>query len=844
VIDSAEDFLMSHSVHQQRQVITNDVNGSSPYLEMSSSHGPELLVLSAADEDGIKRQALALSNYVCSQHPKLDEQNVRDIVHTLNTRRTLLDWKAYTVLDSASCLSSLYDRLEKPVRGVAVASPRKLGLVFTGQGAQWAGMGRELLDWQVFRNSIKQSQKSLETLGCNWTITGKHDRAQMVAHDIDGSEIDELNKGPESSRVNETEISQTISTAVQIGLVDLLKHLQLKILVVVGHSSGEIAAAYCAGFLCHASAVKVAYFRGLLAHNLSQTSNVAYGMLSVGVSSCQMREELLRIQTEQPANGKFHSNNITISCINSPSNVTISGPRELLDIVLEDFKARDVFVRKLKVDLGYHSPQMNAIAEAYLNHLGKLTSAHTQEVICMVSSVAAEPVERSAVCNASYWVQNMLCPVRFVDAMELCCMRTTEEKDIHKLDLSHESCIVTDGWLEVGPHAALKGPLREIFTANNRNDMFYASLLLRGKPASHTLLNAVGQLHCHDFKVNLTVTDRLRGERSKMPQTITTLPPYPFNHSITYWEHSSQAKIARKRQHANNDLLGTQVMDWNPLDARWRLTIKKDSMPWIEHHVVHGKILYPAAGMLIMAIEAIKQLVIGEKIIGYEIRNASFTAPIILSDSSEGVEVQTSMVPTSIHASDAEYKFRVLVRRLDDSWQEACAGTIVAEGSKGTQDVTGQTEFDFNKITALAEHQNAGDACQTFVEPEKLYKRISENSGLRYGSMWTSRYTIISGKCIGNSAVLYNSSLHPRRHIPVHLPRPCKGLERVVPHASSITFDEAMGLYYRSGSRHVWLRCCQQFFNHPKQTNRRGIGPCLLEKRYEHTPRDRSPGDD
>jgi NADPH:quinone reductase-like Zn-dependent oxidoreductase/acyl transferase domain-containing protein/SAM-dependent methyltransferase len=727
---------MSHSMHQQGQVITKDVKGSNPCLEISSFHGPELLVLSAGDEDGIKRQAIALSNYVCSQHPKLDEQNVRNIVYTLNTRRTLLDWKAYTVLDSASCLSSLCDRLEKAVRGVAAASPRELGLVFTGQGAQWAGMGRELLDWQVFRNSIEHSQKSLETLGCDWTITGKQDRAQLVAHITDRDEIDELIKGPESSRMNETEISQTVSTVVQIGLVDLMKNLQLNISVVVGHSSGEIAAAYCAGLLCHASAVKVAYFRGLLAHKLSQTSNVSYGMLSVGVSWCQMREELLRIQAEQPANGKFDANKITISCINSPSNVTVSGPRELLEIVLEDFKTRDVFVRKLKVDLGYHSPQMNAIAEAYLNHLGELRSAHTQDVIRMVSSVTAEPVDKSAVCNASYWVQNMLCPVRFVDAMDLCSKRTAEEKDVHKLDLSHESRIVTDGWLEVGPHAALKGPLREIFTTTNRNDMFYASLLLRGKSALHTLLDAVGKLHCHDFKVDLTVMDRLQGARSKLPRTITTLPPYPFNHSITYWGNSSQAKTARKRQHPSNDLLGTQVMDWNPLDARWRLIIKKDSMPWIEHHMVHGKILYPGAGMLVMAIEAIKQVVTGQNIIGYEIRNASFTAPIILSDSSEGGEVRTNMAPTLIHASDTEYNFRVLVRRADDSWQEACAGTIVAESSKGTQDVTSKTEFEYNRFIAMAELHNASAACQTVVEPEKLYQKISENSGLQYGPMF------------------------------------------------------------------------------------------------------------
>ncbi|RDL39058.1 uncharacterized protein BP5553_03398 [Venustampulla echinocandica] len=661
------DYLTHASDHELHSTSVAPGNCVSHNV-LSSSFWPKLLVVSAADEDGIKRQAAALSQFVESHSQKSDPQFLHDVFHTLNARRTLFNWKSYAVLDSdsASPFLLLENGLSKAIRCPLAATRPRLGLVFTGQGAQWAGMGQELLEWPVFRSSIGHSQKYLDILGCDWIL------------------IDEITKDAELSRINDTEFSQAVSTALQIALVDLTRHLSLNVSVVLGHSSGEIAAAYCAGFLCHESAIKVAYFRGVLASDLAKSCEKIYGMLSVGVSASQIRQELLPIH-----------------CINSPKNITLSGPAGSLNIIMEDLKARSIFARKLKVDLGYHSPQMRAIAEAYSDRLKDLRPGNMIREIRMVSSVSSRLVTQETVCAASYWVQNMLSPI------------------------------------EIGPHAALKGPLREIFISTNRADsMFYASFLTRNKSPTHTILETVGQFYCRNFEADLDAIARMSGSELYIPlQTITTLPPYPFNHTVSYWEEPARSKTFKSRKHANNDLLGAPVIDWNPLDARWRLVVKREEMSWIEQHKVHGEMLYPAAGMLVMAIEAIKQLV-DQKIIGYEIRNTSFPNPIVLSDSAEGTEIQTNLIPTSTQAGEPEYKFRILVKRADDSWQETCLGTITADTSKVGQDVDIQTEEEHKKQAARGKYNEAVRSCQSFVEPAELYRRISKNTGLLYGPMF------------------------------------------------------------------------------------------------------------
>ena len=134
---------------------------------------PNLLILSASDEDGISRQARNLRDMVDRARPSLHQDDIlRDISFTLNTRRTMLDWKSYSVLTSMAGISDLATSVSAPFHRLREGTAR-LGLVFTGQGAQWSRMGYELLGWPVFRASLERTQEMLNRFGCTWRLSGR-----------------------------------------------------------------------------------------------------------------------------------------------------------------------------------------------------------------------------------------------------------------------------------------------------------------------------------------------------------------------------------------------------------------------------------------------------------------------------------------------------------------------------------------------------------------------------------------------------------------------------------------------------------------------------------------------
>jgi acyl transferase domain-containing protein len=174
-----------------------------------------------------------------------------------------------------------------------------LRLVFTGQGAQWAGTRRELLTTPTFAESIERAQVVLQDLGCAWTLVDL----------MCGASTD-------SKRLEEAQCSQVVTTAVQIALVDLLTYLQVTPAVVVGYSSGEIAAAYAAGHLDATSAIRVSYHRGMLCSGLERSGGVQYGMAVVGLP----REDV------EAGFQEMGQRDLVVSCVNSPTIVTVSGP--------------------------------------------------------------------------------------------------------------------------------------------------------------------------------------------------------------------------------------------------------------------------------------------------------------------------------------------------------------------------------------------------------------------------------------------------------------------------------------------------------------------------------------
>jgi acyl transferase domain-containing protein len=334
---------------------------------------------------------------------------------------------------------------------------------------------------------------------------------------------------------------------------------------------------YSIGAISARSACRVAYYRGKLSSKLSGEDRSG-GMIAVGLSEVDILPYLEAIKTQ------FGVVELSIACINSPLNVTVSGLKchiQSLKLLLDQNK---VFCRLLEVSVAYHSAMMIGIASEYHRLLENLEAGKPVETqVEMISSVTENPVSAEALQQGEYWVQNLVSQVRFNAALSSVCNRA--EKARKKLDQSHKHATGVSHLLEIGPHSALQSPIRQILEATSKADKIeYSSVLIRRRPAVATTIKAVAELYCKGFPINLMnvngISQRLQAA------TLITFPEYPFDHSKTYWHESRVSKGFRFRQYPKNPFLGAPVSDWNPLEARWQHFIKTSDLPWIEHHKV------------------------------------------------------------------------------------------------------------------------------------------------------------------------------------------------------------------------------------------------------------------
>jgi len=386
--------------------------------------------------------------------------------------------------------------------------------------------------------------------------------------------LEELAKNENDSRLDEPSICQPVCTALQLALVQLLSSWGVHPNVVIGHSSGEIAAAYCIGALSHHSACKVAFYRGFTAASLtSKGSNSS--MLAVGLSSLEAASYLEQLG--------ISDTQVSIACINSQRSTTLSGdPASLADlhIILEE---DNIFSKKLPVNIAYHSPKMKSAAPSYRLMLEHITPGQpTNKDVIMYSSLTGNKVCSDEVSNPEYWVQNLVLPVKFSEAMANISM----PRQTRKLGKSSSRVTTVNHILEIGPHSALKAAVKDnLLGVYDGTQPIYSSVLIREKPAMETALDAAGYLFGIGVPVNVGIINNPE-RHSNESQMLVSLPAYPFNHEKKYWVESRLSKEYRNREFPPHEFLGTRVPDWNPLEPRWRNIIRIPDHPWILDHQV------------------------------------------------------------------------------------------------------------------------------------------------------------------------------------------------------------------------------------------------------------------
>ncbi|KAF2800540.1 ketoacyl-synt-domain-containing protein [Melanomma pulvis-pyrius CBS 109.77] len=662
VLDDACNYLKSKGLIGHHRSV--DLDATSHGLEpvefptsisaVSDTILPTLLTWSASDDNALSRMVQEYTQHFAAASPEARSVSyIHHLAYTLSARRSALPVKSFALVKPLSDLHILPDLASKSVR-----KKRHLGIafIFTGQGAQYSQMGISLRIYPAFRASIERASQCLRALGCKWHL------------------LDELVKTESDSRIHEPEYSQPMCTALQIALVDLLRSFGNIPRKVVGHSSGEIAAAYTIGALSFESAMRVAFFRGKASSNLTRNSAIRGAMLAAGLSAAQAAVYLIRFRKDNP------SQKVVIACINSPKSVTLAGDEIAISALKTQLEGDDIFARKLSVNVAYHSPHVTLVSPEYRSFLDNLEtgeqSIHAHQT--MVSSVTGWPIEASELIKAGYWVRNMESPVRFSDAVSQAI--APRNGGSGRQNPSEVSDV-----LEIGPHSALQGPVMEILKNLNKfGEIRYDSVLNRRANSVDTMMNALGRLYCLGYPADLLAINRLSDMRREDVKVLTDLPSYPFDHSKSYWHEGQRGRDFRFRKEPRLDLLGLPNGDRGPttLGRSWRKITRLSETPWVQDHVINDTIIYPAAGMLCMALEAVRQIADPEKtILAYGIKDVEFLMALTLSSENEGTESQFYIRPLTNATDDedlltAEFKLCTLSER---SWVENCRGTVQLE---------------------------------------------------------------------------------------------------------------------------------------------------------------------
>ncbi|KAI9691977.1 MAG: polyketide synthase [Bogoriella megaspora] len=457
---------------------------------------------------------------------------------------------------------------------------------------------------------------------------------------------------------------------------------------------------------------------------------------------------------------------LSIACINSPSNVTLSGKEELIDALKKQLDVDGIFARTVRTGLAYHSSAMRPIALEYQDAIGSLMpDENGLSAIPMISSVTGQPVRASTLRTPEYWVDNMVNPVKFLHSMQ----RLLQGSTAAKMGMARLPTI--RHLVEIGPHSALSRPSQDIIAEMAlRRDIRYLSVLSRFKSSLSTALELAGELFTYGYPVNIDAVNR--DLESTAPAFLTDTPEYPFDHSQRYWYEPRISSDFRLRDAAQNDLLGTPSIDYNPLEPRWRKFLSTESTSWIADHVVSDVAVYPGAGMLVMAMEAVKQVAQkGRQIAGFFIKEADFSRAMVVRSGLEGrVEsnVHLRFLQRPFEKESTASEVRISVRYNDGGWAECCRTMIQVVYENRKTEVDGGFETRYATEKTLNDFESATKACQQRIDREDFYK-YHANHGIRWGPSfqqledmyWDGFETAISQVQVSDTEFHRTSIVHP-----------------------------------------------------------------------------------
>ncbi|KAI0542515.1 hypothetical protein GGR58DRAFT_452645 [Xylaria digitata] len=646
--------------------------------DAGSSKNTALLCFSAHDKSTLLRNIAATGAVA-------HEYYLADLAYTLNLRRTKFAHRAYVVAREGQELEAFSKAASQT--GSASKRPVSIGFLFTGQGAQWAGMGKIALQrFPVMLDTVQHLDRILSKLQPKPSFS----MAELLLQNDDSM----------TRRINDADVAQPLCTAIQIALVDLFGQWNITPEVSIGHSSGEIGAAYAAGLISAPEAILAAFCRGraVAAHSPSGS------MLAVGLGAQEVEKYLSPYAVED----------VCIACENSPSSVTLSGREEPILRLKDTFTAEKVFVRELPTGRAYHSPHMASVGIAYDDMLAKALNDISEDDLlwrrprsCMISSVTGQIVDPPLESlDPGYWSVNLRNRVLFNTAVQQ--LGTTGEFE----SITH--------LIEVGPHSALAGPFKQICLSNEaiRSRVTYLPSLKRNEDDTDRLLAVAGSLfvagHGVDLEeVNISNDISIKNDtrKQKTKHLLVDLPPYQWNYEKRYWAEPRASAEQRARVYPRHDLLGSRVSGLSKKSASWRNILRQRDVSWLKDHNLGGTAIFPAAGHISLAIEALRQIyeTSGKRFEGVKLRDIDIKTALVVPDDDDGVEVILNLASPTEPTSDW-YTFSVESPGADGEWTVHCKGRISAISEPVNSSSSDRSPVDESALTQRVSGQRWYDA--------------------------------------------------------------------------------------------------------------------------------------
>ncbi|KAH8719431.1 hypothetical protein GQ44DRAFT_808784 [Phaeosphaeriaceae sp. PMI808] len=583
--------------------------------------------------------------------PVFDRHSLADIAYTLSVKRSCLIQRAFSIVDTTQTAPLTFSLDTKLYSS---PQPVRLGFVFTGQGAQWHAMGAELLQYNVFQNTISYLDRILE----------------MFPEPVSWKIVDVLSGACEKELIRVPAVSQTVCTALQIGLIDLLALLSIRPVGVVGHSSGKMAAAYAAGHVTAAEAITAAFYRGYIV----SFNKLNGAMLVAGIGPEKGFESTSKARLEEK---------VRVAAINSPDSITMSRDADAIEALSD---------KVLKTGgLAYHSHHMLPLGHNYTDYVDD------GKKVLLSNGIDKENVKYSAVLWMSlsgqgvptaYWRSNLESPVRFTEALS---------KLIGQEDLGIGAVI------DIGPHPALKSPVAALVE----------------------LAGTLFALNAVNAEVDLVVVNAADGSSDGTlvhGTTAVDLPPYQYTYGpINYYECCA-SKEYRLRTVQHYDLLGSKIPGTTRLRAQWRNMLKLKDLPWLDDHRVPPHVLRPGAAHIVMAMLTVQQAYSefpgALPVTGIALRNVSIKKTLVVPEDDHGIEIVLRM------------GFEDSASAKTPGWATFSISSAIRDSEQWTEHCSGLAKVELGEFGDVEPVDTTMDG--RAVDAETWYKRFAE-VGLRFG---------------------------------------------------------------------------------------------------------------